>query len=106
MSQLTWEDACARMRNAIIRYEDAKARFDDYTHAWTAPENLRPGETRVAAEMKAAGDPRRIKAAKDAEWFRQEAIMYASAAAALEPTQTGFQAWAGSGTRSSNVPLS
>ena len=62
---------------AIAKYEDRKRYFDEVTNSYTNS----TGDSRriLDQEARAASDPRRIKAASDAAFYREEAKMYALA---------------------------
>lgn len=66
-----------KMVEAIGKYEDRKQYFDEITEAYKSATG--DGRRILDQEARAAGDPRRIKAAADAAFFREEAKMYALA---------------------------
>ncbi len=67
-----------RIRRAALdaerAYRAAKAQFVAVTEAYAS----NPRYDAVTAEHKAAGDPRRVQASADAEWFRAEMDAYAN----------------------------
>jgi hypothetical protein len=66
-----------KMLQAMAQYEAKKKYFDEITRAYITSESS--GRRILDQEARAASDPRRIKAAGDAAFFREEAKMYALA---------------------------
>jgi hypothetical protein len=76
----------ARMFDAVGNYEAAKQTFTDITASYR-----QPGRDQATADTLAAGDTRRQKAIADAQWFREEAAMYAAVVTAMRPDLGGVQ---------------
>lgn len=66
---------------AVRKYQEAKAYFAEITEAYRSADI--PVNRIIDHEGQMAADARRIKAGKDAEFFREEASMYASVIGAL-----------------------
>ena len=78
----TWAELAALYANAAlkaeVRYREKKQLFDDYTAAYQdRVANAADSIALINAATKAGTDGRRSDAAKAADWFRSEAIMYA-----------------------------
>lgn len=76
-----WNAAVRLTRLAIAaekKYQEKKAYFDEITQAYIGAETA--GHRILDQEARAAADPRREKASKDAAWARDEANMYATLA--------------------------
>jgi hypothetical protein len=76
----------ARMLDAVGNYEAAKQTFTDITASYE-----RDGRHQATADTLAASDSRRQKTIADAQWFREEAAMYAAVCTVLHPHVGGVQ---------------